>query len=908
MAQRIRLDLSKFKASGVYTLEFDQSESILLTPQTIRLVVGFSKKGPFNSPVFLPDIKTARRIFGDIDLSLERKGSFFHRSLFTCLQNGPVFALNLLKLNDDDTTLPDLSDKINYVSFSVDTDVNEENLVKDIGGNNLTALFSSFYNKERFWFPDASYMLATVQSGINNIDKRLFHFTNLSKSPVTIIVKKSNVRGYDLTAKEWYADGIQERPSFLRDDDFISDFFLDVIAVEGDWTDYASLSVDPIYSAFFNARGLRKDRIEQFLSFSDVSLVARLTGAIIPNFQDKNGTNQYLQVIVNNTVATTGLFMTINEQALDDPENAASVVDLVGHHLINATGGNDEINMISYHARLNDNKEFADDVSNPYLVVGSPWDVLVAVDGTELYEAWASGVIENGSYIIIDSTGTKQYLQFLPGSNIGGSFVEIRAFDTPNFTSQESVSFGPGNTFVQSGSTFVPSTQDVNIVTDYGNYRETVQDLTLTLGASVQSNQFIVSSIDAEKVRVGSLVVNKDGDRLTRVVRAATFDILGNVLVTCSAPVDKTNGEIRVFKSIEDFVQEYQTFHLTGFQLLERHMPNGSNARMNQILDVLYDTNLAVTLKSKDAIDFRYIVDTFNHGLEPNSKSRLTRLAKMRQKALALLNTPSINEFINSTDPRFTDAPTAANPKPLLNTRYIATGGNLFLNPSFTYSLVDEELGSKYCGYFSPNLVLREGGRNISIPPAAHVSNLFINKFINGTPFAIVAGTRRGLISDPNLVGVDYEFSDEDREELEPFGINPLIRKRGQGVLIYANQSGFQRVNSAFNNLHVRDILITIETDIEAILEGYLFEFNDPATRLEIQSKVDNYLEGVQSAGGIFDFVTIMDTSNNTPEIIDQNIGIIDVIIEPSRGIQKFINRVTVVRTGAVASGGFTVA
>ena len=48
-----------------------------------------------------------------------------------------------------------------------------------------------------------------------------------------------------------------------------------------------------------------------------------------------------------------------------------------------------------------------------------------------------------------------------------------------------------------------------------------------------------------------------------------------------------------------------------------------------------------------------------------------------------------------------------------------------------------------------------------------------------------------------------------------------------------------------------------------------------------------------------------MDASHNTPAIIDMNMGIIDVIIEPDRGIQKFINRVTVTRTGGIAAGGF---
>ena len=84
-----------------------------------------------------------------------------------------------------------------------------------------------------------------------------------------------------------------------------------------------------------------------------------------------------------------------------------------------------------------------------------------------------------------------------------------------------------------------------------------------------------------------------------------------------------------------------------------------------------------------------------------------------------------------------------------------------------------------------------------------------------------------------------------------------------------------------------------------------MFEFNDAATRLQIKSLVDSYLDVVRTAGGIYDYSTIMDDSNNTPEIIDQNFGIIDIGVEPSRGLQKFINRITILKTGAIAAGGF---
>lgn len=51
-----------------------------------------------------------------------------------------------------------------------------------------------------------------------------------------------------------------------------------------------------------------------------------------------------------------------------------------------------------------------------------------------------------------------------------------------------------------------------------------------------------------------------------------------------------------------------------------------------------------------------------------------------------------------------------------------------------------------------------------------------------------------------------------------------------------------------------------------------------------------------------------MDESNNTPEVIDNNTGILDISLEPARGIHKFISRVTVTKTGGASASGFTFA
>ena len=88
---------------------------------------------------------------------------------------------------------------------------------------------------------------------------------------------------------------------------------------------------------------------------------------------------------------------------------------------------------------------------------------------------------------------------------------------------------------------------------------------------------------------------------------------------------------------------------------------------------------LSNTLIDKDAITYRYVVDTFgsleNGGII--NKEEITQLCKERQNASAILNAPMVKEFKAATNPSFKDANTGA-----FETRLVATGGNLELNPT----------------------------------------------------------------------------------------------------------------------------------------------------------------------------------------------------------------------------------
>jgi len=112
-----RVNLNNYKSSGVYTIEIDASENVVLPLTTGRLVVGSSKVGPFNTVVLINDIRTLRAVFGDIDPKLEKAGSFFHRSIEVALREGPVFALNVIPLDTEADPLLN-SDQSYYTTFN----------------------------------------------------------------------------------------------------------------------------------------------------------------------------------------------------------------------------------------------------------------------------------------------------------------------------------------------------------------------------------------------------------------------------------------------------------------------------------------------------------------------------------------------------------------------------------------------------------------------------------------------------------------------------------------------------------------------------------------------------------------------------------------------------------------------
>ena len=78
-----------------------------------------------------------------------------------------------------------------------------------------------------------------------------------------------------------------------------------------------------------------------------------------------------------------------------------------------------------------------------------------------------------------------------------------------------------------------------------------------------------------------------------------------------------------------------------------------------------------------------------------------------------------------------------------------------------------------------------------------------------------------------------------------------------------------------------------------------------PAAIEQLKTLADSFMESVKKDGGVYDYRNIMDGTNNTNEVIDNNMGILDTFVEPVKGLEILVSRVTILNTGEIATGNF---
>ena len=181
------------------------------------------------------------------------------------------------------------------------------------------------------------------------------------------------------------------------------------------------------------------------------------------------------------------------------------------------------------------------------------------------------------------------------------------------------------------------------------------------------------------------------------------------------------------------------------------------------------------------------------------------------------------------------------------------------------------------------------------IPTNADIAGLMARTSLNSYPWFSPAGQQRGILN--NAIKLAYNPNKAQRDLLYPLRVNSVITQPGVGTLLFGDKTALGYA-SAFDRINVRRLFLTIEQALQSAAEAQLFELNDELTRANFKNIVEPYLRDIQAKRGLYGFLVICDTTNNTPDVIDNNEFRADIFLKPAKSINYVTLTFVATRTG----------
>lgn len=859
--------LQQFKAAGIYRVVYDQSTVRGVEAETLRLVVGYSEQGPFNIPTYVKSVSEFKALYGNINKNLERRGVFFHRLAIQALAAGPILCLNLKNFSNQTAN-------VEYCSIGAD-----DNPLAT-SGPTPTAV-TNIYDTAGFW------ELSEEQVANLNPNKYInICAADTIKNSNTFFIRKaidSNVKGYDITVSDWYSDE-SEIPEFLKEhlDAKISDFIAEVYVFGGQFTK-AQIDASSVLGKYFDdkaesptlrpevtdAWGDKQDTLEMLYREDTAKPIGHYVGSLIPEFKDKNGNYMALNIVFNQDENVHNMIMSFNTDLLykttDDSQNNAEGrnTDVTGKSMapMRAAATGDTKTVTAFDII---------DLRVPKLEPGIP--TKITPEQAEKINATLEGAVK-------DTLTAEQAVIY--NSRLEGA---IKANVETTFTAEQLVKYN------EAIKDLGGSTTAEHVAKAQAASENDTQDTTSSETTTVTPNEAQAAAYNATLTGA-----KKTGDKLDKT-QAATYNAALPGAISSGDSVNPTEAQANAYNNIvlpEEIEKKMpKPVYLKGYTY-KTSVVTTLEEKINWHKDILKTLTeykgLRRALLNKSNIDFRYIVDTFEAYPESGTaeqdttKSMLSYLAKQKESALAILNFPSVRNFVKYGETYLTNKIFDINKVVKL------------------YRLPNNSEGASFCAFYTP-LKFTDGYIDTIVPSAGLVSNLFMQKYTSRQPYYIIAGPNYGLISSNGLVGPDYNYSNDELQIIEPFGVNCMIYRPGFGTFINANQTAKQTPVSALSKVHVRELVIYLQDEIEKVLQSYQWEFNNTTTRNAILDKANQICARVAANGGIQAYLNVMDESNNTPDVIDNEMAILSTHIEPGRGCGKMIQELTIYRTGELSS------
>ena len=205
---------------------------------------------------------------------------------------------------------------------------------------------------------------------------------------------------------------------------------------------------------------------------------------------------------------------------------------------------------------------------------------------------------------------------------------------------------------------------------------------------------------------------------------------------------------------------------------------------------------------------------------------------------------------------------------------------------------------SSYAASYWPwvQIIEPSTGQLVWVPASTVIGGVYAYNDSVSEPWFAPAGINRGGLS--TVVRAEQKLSQTQRDTLYTGKVNPIATFPGTGVVVYG-QKTLQTKASALDRVNVRRLLIALKSYIGQVANNLVFEQNTIATRNQFLAQVNPYLESVQQRQGLYAFKVIMDSSNNTPDVIDRNQLVGQIYLQPTKTAEFIILNFNVLPTGA---------
>ena len=157
-------------------------------------------------------------------------------------------------------------------------------------------------------------------------------------------------------------------------------------------------------------------------------------------------------------------------------------------------------------------------------------------------------------------------------------------------------------------------------------------------------------------------------------------------------------------------------------------------------------------------------------------------------------------------------------------------------------------------------------------------------------PWFSPAGSKRGRIL--NVLRLKRTLTTTEQDTLYGAGINPVVTFAGDGTLLFGDKTG-EVATSTLSRINVSRLFMYIKKALAPVARAILFEQNDSSTRSRFKIAAEGFLDRIVGQRGILEYKVVCDESNNTPEIIEANTFVADVLIKPTTSV----NYVTITLT-----------